>query len=97
MHSANGTTVPLRLADAPLVYFDPGNEELFSLKQCEHVLGLTYKTMKRYACWGVPDINGKPVRLEVCRLPSGATATSREAYRRFIRRINAVENLDAQT
>jgi hypothetical protein len=72
-----------------LLWFDPGVEDVFTLKRGHKLIDRHYRTLRRYAIYGCRDVNGCMVQLEVCKLPGGV-GTTVEAYRRFISRLNNV-------
>lgn len=80
---------PVKIAQQNVLLMNPGDETLYPLRTFARMLDLSYTSMVKYTSRGVHDVNGRLVKLEVCILPCGSRATSREAYQRFLRRINA--------
>lgn len=72
-----------------LVWFDPGDEQTFTLNRGHKEIEATYSTLRRYAYEGARAASGGLVQLEVCKTPPGL-ATTLGAYRRFISRLSLV-------
>jgi hypothetical protein len=74
------------LYESRYLWFDPTDEETFSLKSGHPTVPQHYKQLLKYAKEGVA-VGREIIRLRVCRLPH-TLGTSLEEYRRFISACN---------
>lgn len=66
---------------------DIENEQLVTLQEIAKLSDRSYSTVLRWVNDGAKSLNGRRVKLETVKTPSGKKATT-EAYYRFLRALN---------